>query len=124
MKPMDASNAEKVRSYLQDSLAILASPAEAQKVYLERLGTLPLTDELVLEFDDWAGLVPQLAALEVISPAAHAAVNRLLSTLEALQAAESDWELEQLRSLPEWQAVRRAAGLALVELLQPVPAGA
>ena len=70
---MDRDLAEAGRTNLLNAVAILASPLEAQLVWLERIGTLPLIDELALEFDDGFVLMDQLVSDGFITAASAAA---------------------------------------------------
>ena len=115
-----------VREYLRDAVAILASPAEAQRRWLEQSDALPLTDELAIAFDDWFDFVPRLLEAGLLSKESAEALQRLAGSLDALQRElandPSAWDAEQLDRAPAWDAVRRAAGLAVVALLSPVHA--
>ena len=106
------------RGHLFSAIAVLASPVEAQEASLRRTGTLPLTDELALELDAWAPLVPQLLDAGVLDEAAANAVAALEVALNNVQSAGIPWTLESLASSELWAEVRRAAGLAVVDLLE------
>ncbi len=103
-------------------MAVLASPPDAQAAWLERVGTYPSTDELALEFDEFAALVPQLAQADMLDPDAVSAITEVRLQLDPLQGSDTEWDASALASSEHWAGVRRAAGLAVVALCQPAPA--
>lgn len=115
---MTSAEFSAARNRLRDAVAVLASPPEAQREWLRRIGTFPVTDELAIEFDDWAQLLPQLGADDLVDDESDQAIQRLAAALDRLQAAfgtdPDKWQASALDESPEWETVREAAGPALV----------
>lgn len=115
---MTESDLWAARNRLRDAVALLASPAEAQQEWLRSIGTFPLADELAIEFDDWARLLPQFERDGLVDEASVRAVKELDAALDALQSRLGEgpdaWDAGKLTSSGVWETVRRAAGHALV----------
>ena len=110
--------------YLRDIVSVLASPAEAQRLWLSNLGTYPSADELALEFEDFAVHVPQLVIAGFIDERASESLAGISTAFAAVPAEPEAWDAERSRESPEWIAVRQAAGRAVVELVKrPVTVG-
>ncbi len=116
---MNRDEAILARQQLWNATALLASPSDAQIAWLQKVGTYPLADELVLEFDDSAAVLDQLVSAGLVTEAGAAAVARANDALDQLQQGDTDWSAESLAVSGLWNEVRRAAGMALVELLEP-----
>ncbi|MGE0599378.1 MAG: hypothetical protein AB7J35_06955 [Dehalococcoidia bacterium] len=114
---MNQEEAVRARQRLWNAVALLASPADTQKAWLKRVGTYPLADELVLEFDDCAVLTNQLVQSRALSEATASAIDGVAKAIDRLQSVETDWDAEALADSMEWSRVRRAAGFALVEIV-------
>ena len=110
--------------YLRDIVAVLASPAEAQRLWLKNLGTYPSADELALEFDDYAVHAPQFVTAGFIDEQAREAIYEVSSALHAIPAEPEEWDAERALGSVPWERVRQAAGRAVVELVrQRIPVG-
>ncbi|MBI4491879.1 MAG: hypothetical protein HY690_03695 [Chloroflexi bacterium] len=108
---------------LTHALARLAAPARDQIAYLGDLGVSPSADELALELDDVAGLVPRLVACGKLTPQQAeriAAVHRKLDEMSG-QDKSCLWTETGLQDRPEWEEVRRLAAAALSELRPRTP---
>lgn len=115
---MDRETALQARQAFVEAVAILAAPADAQIAWLTGIGTRPSADELGLEFDDWYQILDQLQEQGVVSRSALAVSEELSTALT--QLSKEQWD-EAALGEPAWMHVRRAAGLALVELLKSAP---
>jgi len=106
------------RNRLRDVVAVLASPPDAQEEWLRSIGVHPLADELVLELDDWMQLLPQFEREGLVDEASVQALRQLVLLADELQGKLGNtpeaWDAKRLATSPEWEAVRRAAGHALV----------
>lgn len=71
---MNHDQAVWARQRLWNAVAVLASPPDAQAEWLKEIGTYPLADELVLEFDDCAQLMEQLVEDGMLSAGAASVV--------------------------------------------------
>ena len=115
---MTGSELWTARNRLRDAVAILARPPDAQQEWLRSIGTFPLADELAIEFDDWAGLLPKFERDGLVDEASAGAVREVAAALDQLQdefgESEDAWIASKLAASPMWEAVRRAAGHALV----------
>ena len=118
---MELEEALRIRRSLQDSVALLASPPEAQAAWLRELGVAPLADELALEFNDLERLVPHLGALGVLTTDATRALGVLSAALDQIPGGDEAWRDGALADDVRWEGIRRAAGLALVSLLVSSP---
>ncbi|GGN12509.1 hypothetical protein GCM10011609_60930 [Lentzea pudingi] len=96
---------------LVDPVRRLALPAEAQRGYLEAIGTAPSADELALEFDD---VRPHLLALDA---EAVELVERIDALLDVMSGPGPVWHVDALVSAPQWASVRALAA----ELLRLLP---
>ncbi|MEV6713271.1 hypothetical protein AB0M48_14665 [Lentzea sp. NPDC051208] len=94
-----------------DPVRRLAMPAEAQRAYLEAIGTAPSADELALEFDD---VLPQLRSLDA---EAVALAERIDALLEAMSGPSPVWHVDALAVSPRWASLRALAA----ELLRLLP---
>jgi hypothetical protein len=118
---MERESGLRIRRGLQDSIALLASPAEAQIAWLKELDVAPLADELALEFDELTQLIPQLESAGVLDRGAVDAIAELSSAVEAIPALREAWTEAALATDVRWANIRRLAGLALVSLLISAP---
>jgi hypothetical protein len=118
---MERESGLRIRRGLQDSIALLASPAEAQIAWLKELGVAPLADELALEFDELTQLIPQLESAGVLGRGAVVAIAELSSAVEAIPTHREAWTEAALATDVRWANIRRLAGLALVSLLISAP---
>ncbi|MDX8054644.1 hypothetical protein SK571_35195 [Lentzea sp. BCCO 10_0798] len=89
----------------------LAMPAEAQRAYLEAIGTAPSADELALEFDD---VRPHLMRLDA---EAAALTERIDALLDAMSGPSPVWHVDALAVAPQWASLRALAA----ELLRLLP---
>ncbi|MCX2952129.1 hypothetical protein [Lentzea sp. NEAU-D7] len=96
---------------LVDPVRRLAMPAEAQRAYLEAIGTAPSADELALEFDD---VLPRLMSLDA---EAVALAERIDALLEAMSGPGPVWHVDALAGSPRWASLRALAA----ELLRLLP---
>jgi hypothetical protein len=103
-----------LRNQLAHTLAVLASPAEAQLAHLAEIGGPDTIDELALELDD---ILPAIRAQWTSMPFELA---RILDALEAHLASMSKtyelWTAEAVRTAPAWTIVRHLAGAAAAVL--------
>lgn len=113
------AQSEKVLASLQDVLARLAAPASAQIAYLQDLGVTPSIDELALEFDDIAVLVPELVENGRLTREQVETVMALDRTLQAMSGIDDLWNDAALRSDPRWAEVRELARKG-AERLHPI----
>jgi hypothetical protein len=79
---------------------------------------LPLVDELALEFDALADLLPTLAAEGCLTPKQVSSIITINEALDAMTAQHDVglWDASALASRKEWAEVRREALAALTEL--------
>jgi hypothetical protein len=89
----------------------LAMPAEAQRAYLEAIGTAPSADELALEFDD---VRPHLMSLDA---EAVTLTERIDALLDAMSGPSPVWHVDALAVSPQWASLRVLAA----ELLRLLP---
>ena len=103
---------------LKEALTNLASPAEQQIEYLERIGTAPSADELALELDDIIGVIRVYARKGLLSASAMSAIDRLDERLAAMSGPQQAvlWTVDALRIAEEWAGVRLLAADALARL--------
>jgi hypothetical protein len=108
---MATKETDKAVLELQNVLANLAAPAAEQIAYLERLGVLPLIDELALEFDDIVGLVPQLVEEGHLTADQATAISAIDHMLSEMSDRHDLWTTDALLDHPAWQEVRRLAAI-------------
>ncbi|GLY52453.1 hypothetical protein [Lentzea sp. NBRC 102530] len=89
----------------------LALPAQAQREYLESIGTAPSADELALEFDDVKHYLLRQA------PEAVAVAERVDALLDEMSGPGPVWHVDALEGSPQWAEVRALAA----ELLRLLP---
>ena len=108
-------NSDFVRAQIERTLKVLASSAEDQQKYLERLGTAPSADELALELDDFVAMLPAAVRDGVLSEEQAAAVRRVNDFAGSFSGKENAalWRVDQLASASQWEEVRRLARVAL-----------
>ncbi|MGW6444825.1 hypothetical protein [Lentzea sp. NPDC055074] len=94
-----------------DPVRRLAMPAEAQRSYLESIGTAPSADELALEFDD------VLHHLRGLDAEAVALAERIDALLDTMSGPSPVWRVDALACSPQWASVRELA----TELLRLLP---
>ncbi|MGW6936292.1 hypothetical protein ACWGE0_39965 [Lentzea sp. NPDC054927] len=101
--------------WLKDCVRRLAMPADAQRAWLESIGTAPSADELALEFDD-ARQGPLTSSTE-----AAVAVARIDRLLDAMSGPSPVWHVDALADAPQWAEVRALAQevLPLLETGKP-----
>jgi hypothetical protein len=114
----DAGRRRWILEQLREVVMRLASPAEEQMAYLQRLGSGRSADELALELDDVAG--PALSEEGLIAPEPRIRILELNQQLEAMSGAENAalWTETALQSSEAWAEIRRCAEAALHELDQ------
>ncbi|MFI6101281.1 hypothetical protein ACIA8G_37530 [Lentzea sp. NPDC051213] len=93
--------------WLKEAVGRLAMPADAQRAWLESIGTAPLADELALEFDD------ALIRHRAVSTEAAALVARINGLLEDMSGPGPVWHVDALATAPQWAEVRALAQEAL-----------
>ena len=113
---MATKETDKAVLELQNVLANLAAPAAEQIAYLERLGVLPLIDELALEFGDIVGLVPQLVEEGHLTADQATAVSAIDHMLSEMSDRHDLWTMDALLDHPAWQEVRRLAAIGVRQL--------
>ncbi len=116
---MTTQDVHKTVLELRNVLANLAAPATRQIGYLEPMDVLPLVDELGLEFDDAARLVPQLVEEGHLTREQAEAVTALDHLLSEMGAKQALWTTDALCDHPAWQEVRRLAAAAEQQLARP-----
>jgi hypothetical protein len=103
---------------LRTALTLLASSSEEQLDHLAALGIPDAVDELALEFDDAAPLVPQLVAAKAITTEAEHAIHLLDQRLTSMSGREHSqlWTRSALKTAPQWTEIRALARRALDQL--------
>lgn len=103
-------------------LSVLASSADEQLNYLEKLGDVPV-DELALEFDDIVNVVLTDLKKEVITQKQYLCIKALDARFSELSGEEnlSFWTENALYNDLRWQEIRDMAatcleGLAEIEI--------
>jgi hypothetical protein len=95
------------------SLEMLASSADVQEEYLRGLGTLPLTDELALEFDDAYELFKSSADKDRFS-AFISRIDEIDELFEGMSAGgNADLWTNEALARGEWAKIREIAKAAL-----------
>lgn len=114
----NAGRARWLLGELEEAIARLASPAEAQIAHLAELGSGGSADELALEFDDVAEAA--LSQAPLLSEEQRFAVRDLDRKLDEMSGADRAtlWTEEALWSATEWDEVRRLGKRALTLLRQ------
>jgi hypothetical protein len=104
-----------VKEQLVAALTRLALPASAQAAYLEKLGTAPSTDELVLELDDFLPMLPVAVSDGVISATQALAIKSVGDYADSFGGSENAplWEIGELYTAPQWEELRSLASTAL-----------
>jgi hypothetical protein len=94
----------------------LAAPAKDQIAYLRNLGTSPSVDELALELNDVAFLVPKLVEDGRISRQQADCITIIERKLSEMSGQHNFqlWTEDALRHAADWEDVRRLAAAALV----------
>lgn len=110
------ANPEEILASLQDVLARLAAPASVQLDYLREIGLSPSIDELALEFDDIAVLVPELVDDGRLTREQVETVMALDRMLQAMSGIDDLWNDAALQSDPRWAEVRDLARLGAERL--------
>ena len=107
----DLTGVAAVRSLVQliGATARLALDPADQVEYLSRIGTLPLLDELGLEFDDRFVLVPQLRRMHWFTAGEVDLLAAIDTRLASLPKDPELWRSEAALEREEWAAVRAAA---------------
>jgi hypothetical protein len=108
-------------SQVRSALQLLAAAPEEQIEHLEHLGTLPLLDELALEFDDARPLVRSLIERGKLAPTMEALVGEIEARLCEMASDRNLWSEAALTGT-QWQELRSLADGAL-RLLQSKDAG-
>ncbi|ANZ36245.1 hypothetical protein BBK82_09400 [Lentzea guizhouensis] len=93
----------------------LASPAAAQRSYLESIGTAPSADELALEFDDLRHRFGDFGA------EAGVLIGRIDALLDAMSGPNPVWRVDALATAPQWAELRVLAA-ELLPMLDDPPA--
>jgi len=90
------------------AVGTLAASATRQSEIVIAAGLYPLVDELALNFDDLARLVPQFVERSLITDSEAAIVADLQKLLERMGSQLHLWKADALTG-PEWGAVRSGA---------------
>lgn len=103
---------------LQEALKRLAEPFTQQADYLKTLGIWPSIDELALELDDVAPLVPEAVRKGELSKEVELAVERVHEKLDEMSGQQNAhlWTPDALANSSEWETVRLLASEALRKL--------
>ncbi len=103
---------EWILSHLRASTRLLAEEPEEQIRYLSALGTLPLTDELAIQFGESVLLLDQLVAARLVSEETAAELRQIDRRLAAISGPSNAryWTPEALQESEEWQEIRRRGG--------------
>ena len=119
--PLNFPDPAVVLRMLRESLERLASPAESQIGFLETLGVGDCADELALEFDGDARVVPALVEFGFATSAQLDAVRAVDIVLRRMSGPENAelWTFAALRNSTGWQEVRKLAQAALSLLSLP-----
>jgi hypothetical protein len=109
---------ETLMIWLQEALKWLAEPGASQIDYLKNRGVWPNTDELALELDDVAGLLPEAVGRGEVSIDVELAVKRVEEKLDEMSGQQNAhlWTPEALANSPQWETVRSLASEALEKL--------
>ena len=97
---------------LRQQVQLLAAPADVALAYYPD-GTVK-ADELALDFDNFGRAALESSELD-LTEAQRASLIVIDQLLDAMSKSRQDalWTEEAVRTRPEWQAVREAAGRAL-----------
>ena len=100
------------------ALEHLAAPPSMQRAHLEKLGTAPSVDDLVLEFDDVVVLVPHMVDASLLTNGQATAIQDVDSKLKTMSKTKNPdlWRIDALDHSREWEEVRELARRALDEL--------
>ena len=101
---------------LKEVIGRLAAPPAEQVEYLANLGALPSADELALEFDDVAVLVPRLVERGGLTREQHQAIDTLARMLSEMSNNEDVWTEASLWVHPVWAEVRGLASVVLQKI--------
>jgi hypothetical protein len=110
-----------VRAQLETILENLAASAEDQQKYLERLGTAPWADELVLELEDFVVMLYATIEDGTLSDKQAAAIREISEFADSFsgETHASLWHVDQLASAWQWSDMRTRARAALAILRGP-----
>jgi len=111
-------NADGVLTQLRLSLQLLAAPAQAQISHFPAHHVV-LTDEMALDFENWAGCVQTYWKLSGEQKAKLTVLDDLLSRLSG-SVSGAFWTDEALFRDPRWEEIRNLAKAALVSFGWPV----
>ena len=102
----------------QESLQLLAQPYGQQIDHLKEMGVWPSADELALELDDVAPLLPEAVRKGEISSEVELAVRRVSDKLGEMSGKRNAhlWTPDALANSSQWENVRLLASEALRKL--------
>lgn len=94
-------------SMLLQSLQLLAANYEQQVKAFPEYVHVP--DEIALTFDDTYALADSLKQEGLITSTQNDKLRQIDTLLEKMSQDENTWTCEALRTLPQWEGVRRLA---------------
>src|SRR3954451_7658693 len=100
---------------LQEALKRLAEPYAQQTDHLKKMDVWPSTDELALELDDVAPLMPEAIRKGELSREVELAVERVNQKLDEMSGQQNAhlWTPNALANSDQWEPVRLLASEAL-----------
>lgn len=103
---------------VQEALYWIAEPYDKQIEHLKEMKVWPGVDELALELDDVAPIVPEALERGEISSEIELAVRRVSDKLGEMSEQENAhlWTPDALASSGDWEAVRSLALKALRQI--------
>jgi hypothetical protein len=103
---------------LQEALKWLAEPCAQQVDHLKALGVWPSADELALELDNVAPLMPEAVRKGELSRELELAVERVTEKLDEMSGQQNAhlWTPDALANSDQWETVRLLASEALRRL--------
>ncbi len=116
--PEAAQSGDGVLKHLCGSLQLLASPVQAQLSHFPA-GWVVLTDEMVLDFDQWIQCVSTYWKPSKEQMAKLTTLDEFLSEMSGSPSSDL-WTDEALSSDPRWEEVRTLAKAALVSFGWPI----
>ena len=103
---MEIENKQHLNMLLQ-SLQLLATDYEQQVKAFPEYVHVP--DEIALTFDDTYALIDSLKQDGLITATQNEKLRQIDTLLEKMSQDENAWTCEALRTLPQWEDVRRLA---------------
>ena len=109
---------EVLLALVQESLQWLAQPYGQQIDHLKKMGVWPSADELALELDDVAPLLPEAVIRGEISSEIALAVRRVSDELSEMSGQQDAhlWTPDALANSYQWETVRLLASEALCKI--------